>query len=204
MQLGSMGVRGVASACMIVVAVLALTGCARDPFVTEEGETRVNDWWISHQFDRVSNAELPNAFVYAQASNSNLEYPRVSSLLLTCLERKEPLVRFAFDFRIGTRANTVLGYRFDDLPGHEGVAVRVLRNNRVIVIEDREALATFLAELEKARTLYVRIRSIDGGRTAVEYPVAGAWTAIRAAFTNCDMPAPPQLDPGRARLPGLY
>lgn len=196
--------RGVASICMIVTASFALCGCMRDPFVTEEDETRSRDWWITHQFDRVSGAELPSAFVYAEASNSNVEYPRVSSLLLTCLERKEPLIRFAFDFRIGTRSNTVLGYRFDDLPGHEGVAVRVLRNNRVVVIEDREAIATFVAELEKAQTLYVRMRSIDGGRTTVEYPVSGAWTAIRAAFANCDMPAPPKLDPGRARLPGIY
>lgn len=196
--------RGVASICMIVAAGLALCGCVRDPFVTGQDETRSRDWWIAHQFDRVSGAELPSAFVYAEASNSNVEYPRVSSLLLTCLERKEPLIRFAFDFRIGTRSNTVLGYRFDDLPGHEGVAVRILRNNKVVVIEDREVIATFVAELEKAQTLYVRMRSIDGGRTTVEYPVSGAWTAIRAAFTNCDMPAPPKLDPGRARLPGIY
>lgn len=189
---------------LMLIAGAALSGCARDPFVTERDETRVRDWWIAHQLDRVSGAELPSAFVYAQASNSNVEYPRVSSLLLTCLERKMPLVRFAFDFRIGTRANTVMGYRFDDFPGHEGVEVRVLRNNRVIVIEDRDAIATFVAELEKAQTLYVRVRSIDGGRTVVEYPVAGAWTAIRAAFANCDMPAPAALDPGRARLPGIY
>lgn len=204
MLLGESVVRGVASICMVVAAGFMLCGCLRDAFVTELGETRVHDWWIAHQPDRVSGAELPSAFVYAEASNSNLEYPRVSSLLLTCMERKEPLIRFAFDFKIGTGRNTVLGYRFDDLPGHQDVAVRVLRNNRIIVIEDRETIARFVAELEKSAVLYVRIRSIDGGRTAVEYPVAGAWTAIRAAFANCDMPAPPQLDPGRARLPGIY
>ncbi len=196
--------RGVASISMILAASFALCGCMRDPFVTEAGETRVHDWWIVNQTDRITEATLPSAFVYAEASNSNVEYPRVSSLLLTCLERKEPLIRFAFDFRIGTRSNTVLGYRFDDLPGHEGVAVRILRNNRVVIIEDRDAIATFVAELEKAQTLYVRIRSIDGGRTAVEYPVAGAWTAIRAAFTNCEMPPLPKPDPGRAKLPGIY
>ncbi|WP_398470009.1 hypothetical protein [Tardiphaga sp.] len=182
----------------------ALGACARDPFVTEIGETRSREWWIVRQVDRVTDAELPSAFVYAEASNSNFFYPRISSLQLTCMEQKMPLIRFAFDFKIGTGINTVLGYRFDDLPGHQDVMVRVLRNNRVIVIEDRDTIARFVAELDKAVTLYVRIRSIDGGRTAVEYPVAGAWTAIRAAFANCDMPAPPQLNPGRARLPGIY
>jgi hypothetical protein len=197
-------VRGVASISIILAASLMLSNCVRDPFVTEQGETRAQEWWISHQVDRVTGAELPSAYVYAEASNSNLEYPRVSSLLLTCMERKEPVIRFAFDFKIGTGRNTVLGYRFDDLPGREDVTIRVLRNNRIIVIEDRETIARFVTELEKSQTLYVRIRSIDGGRSAVEYPVAGAWTAIRAAFTNCDMPAPIRPDPGQVRLPGVY
>lgn len=196
--------RGVASASIMILMGCALGACARDPFVTEQGETRSRDWWIVRQVDRVTDAELPSAFVYAEASNSNFNYPRISSLQLTCMEEKKPLIRFAFDFKIGTGDNSVLGYRFDDLPGHQDIPVRVLRNNKIITIEDRNAIARFVAELDKAEVLYVRVRSIDGGRTAVEYPVSGAWTAIRAAFTNCDMPAPPQLNPGRARLPGIY
>lgn len=196
--------RGVASACIIIAVGCVLCACTRDPFVTEEGETRSREWRIVRQVDRVTGAELPSAFVYAEASNSNFNYPRISSFQLTCMEQKKPLIRFAFDFKIGTGINTVLGYRFDDLPGHQDVTIRVLLNNTVIVIEDRDTIARLVAELDKAETLYVRIRSIDGGRTAVEYPVSGAWTAIRAAFANCDMPAPPQLNPGRARLPGIY
>jgi hypothetical protein len=189
---------------MIVATGVALCGCTLDPFVTEHGETRVHDWWIPHQVDRVTGAVLPSAYVYAEASNSNLVYPRVSSLLLTCMPGNRPLVRFAFDFKIGSHLNTTLGYRFDDLPGHEIVPTRVVRGNQIIVIEEPDAIAVFVAELEKAETLYVRIRSINGGRTSVEYPVEGAWNAVRAAFANCAMPAPPQRDPGRARLPGIY
>jgi hypothetical protein len=197
-------VRNVASVGMIVAATVALCSCTRDPFVTEEGETRIRDWWIPHQIDRVTGAPLPSAYVYAEASNSNIEYPRVSSLMLTCMPGNRPLIRFAFDFKIGSLLNTTLGYRFDDLPGHEIVPSRVVRGNNIIVIEEPDAIALFVAELEKAVTLYVRIRSINGGRTSVEYPVQGAWGAVRAAFANCAMPAPPQLDPGRARLPGIY
>lgn len=195
---------GVASICMIVAASTALCSCTRDPFVTEEGETRIRDWWIPHQVDRVTGAALPSAYVYAEASNSNVEYPRVSSLMLTCMPGNRPLIRFAFDFKIGSVLNTTLGYRFDDLPGHEIVPTRVVRGNNIIVIEDPDAIALFVAELQKAETLYVRIRSINGGRTSVEYPVRGAWGAMRAAFANCAMPAPPQLDAGRIRLPGIY
>lgn len=196
--------RGVASIGMVVAAGVALCGCTRDPFVTEQAETRIHDWWIPHQIDRVTGVTLPSAFVYAEASNSNVEYPRVSSLLLTCMPGNRPLIRFAFDFKIGSRLNTTLGYRFDDLPGHEIVPTRVVRGNQIIVIEEPDAVALFVAELEKAGTLYVRIRSINGGRTTVEYPVEGAWHAVRKAFATCAMPAPPRLDPGRARLPGIY
>lgn len=189
---------------MIVAACVMLCGCIRDPFVTEEGETRIHDWWIPNQIDRVTGAALPSAYVFAEASNSNFEHPRVSSLLLTCMPGNRPLIRFAFDFRIGSLLNTTMGYRFDDLPGHEIVSSRVVRGNQIIVIEEPEAIALFVAEMEKAETLYVRIRSINGGRTAAEYPVKGAWGAVRAAFANCAMPAPPRLDAGRARLPGIY
>lgn len=202
--------RGIASISRVVVTVtglalgLTLGACARDPYVSADGETRNEEWWIAHQIDRITDAELPSASVFAGASNSNLKYPRVSSLLLTCLERTKPLVRFAFDFRIGTANNTALAYRFDDLPGREDVPIRVLKNAKEIVIEDRDVIARFVAELERAKSLYVRIRSIDGGRTAVEFPVKGAWAALRAAYAGCDMPAPAPLNPGEAKLPGIY
>lgn len=187
----------------MMVAGLILGGCARDPFVTERDETRSGEWWIPHQIDRVTGAELPSAYVFAEASNSNVDFPRVSSLLLTCIDGA-PLIRFGFDFKIGSNRNTVLGYRFDGTPGHDDVGSRVIRGNQIIVIEDRAEISTFVGELTGARTLYVRIRSINGGRTAVEYPLEGAAAAIRAAFAKCEMPKPPLPEQGRTTLSGVY
>jgi hypothetical protein len=201
--LGESVVRGVALIQTAVVAGLIIGGCARDPFVTQKGETRSGEWWIPHQIDRVTGANLPSATIFAQASNSNLDYPRVSSLQLTCIDR-QPLIRFAFDFKIGSNRNSVLGYRFDDKPGHDDVESRVVRGNQIMVIEDKRAIATFVSELTGARTLYVRIRSINGGRTAVEYPLDGSSAAIRAAFSTCEMPAPPLPEQGRTTLLGIY
>jgi len=202
--LGESVVRDVVSIGIIVIAGIALAGCARDPYVTGRSETRSGEWRITHQIDRVTGSELPSAYVFAEASHSNLKYPRVSSLLLTCLPGNRPLIRFAFDFKIGGNQNTLLGYRFDDLPGHDDVPIRIVRGSQIITMEDPDAIAQFIAELEKAQTLYVRIRSINGGRTAVEYPVHHAWGALRAAFARCGMPAPARLDPGRTALPGIY
>jgi hypothetical protein len=188
---------------LLLVAGLSLGNCARDPLVTPIGETKSGEWYIAHQIDRVSDAELPNAAVFALASNSNYQWPRVSSVQLTCFEGK-PLVRFAFDVKVGSNRNTAFAYRFDDKPGHEDVESRVVRGSQVIVIEDRAAIATFISEMTGARTLYVRIRSINGGRTAVEYPVAGSAAAMNAAFGRCAMPAPPLPERGRSTLTGVY
>ncbi|WP_244628446.1 hypothetical protein [Tardiphaga robiniae] len=111
---------------LMTVAGLILGGCARDPFVTERDETYAGEWLIPHQIDRITGAELPSAYVFAEASNSNVDFPRVSSLLLTCIDGA-PLIRFAFDFKIGSNRNTVLGYRFDGKPGHDDVGSRVVR-----------------------------------------------------------------------------
>jgi hypothetical protein len=165
-----------------------LGGCARDPYVTHQGETRVGDWFVAHQIDRVTAAELPSAIVFALASNTNVDYPRVSQMQLTCLDNK-PLVRFAFDFKIGTNRDSVLGYRFDDKPGREDVESRLLRGQQILVIDDPLALKEFLDELSGSSVVYIRVRSLTAGRTAAEYPLEGAAQAISAAFATCPTPS---------------
>ncbi|MEH2471281.1 hypothetical protein V1281_007531 [Nitrobacteraceae bacterium AZCC 2161] len=63
------------------------------------------------------------------------------------------------------------------------------------MIEDKTALAQFMSELADASKLYVRLRSMIGGRTAVEYTLDGFAAAIQAAFANCPMPTTPPLQP---------
>lgn len=172
-----------------VILCALLAGCTRDPYVTHEGETRTGDWFIAHQVDRITAAELPSAIVFALASNTNVNYPRVSQMQLTCLDNR-PLVRFAFDFKIGTNRDSVLGYRFDDKPGREDVESRLLRGQQILVIEDPITLAEFIDELVNSSVVYIRVRSLTAGRTAVEYPLEGATQAIQAAFATCPMSRP--------------
>ena len=173
-----------------LVACLALGGCVRDPYVTPDGETRSGEWWIAHQIDRVTGAELPSATVYDYASNSNEDFAKPSSFQLTCLDGK-PVVRFAFPFKVGNDRDTVLGYRFDDRPGHENVESRILLGKQQVVIEEKAALAVFMSELASAKTLYVRLRSMILGRTSAEYLLEGSGAAIEAAFSKCPMPPLP-------------
>jgi hypothetical protein len=165
-----------------------LGGCARDPYVTADGETMAGNWYIAHQIDRVTGAELPSAVTFALASNTYAEYPRASQMQLTCLDRK-PLVRFAFDFKIGSDRDSVLGYRFDDRPGQENVEARLLRGQKILIIEADTDLARFLGEISGSSKLYIRVRSMTGGRTAAEYDLEGSSAAMQAAFAKCPMPS---------------
>ena len=51
---------------------------------------------------------------------------RTDLIGLLCFEDR-PMVRFAFDFKVGSNRNSTLGYRFDEKPGHE-TSARFLAN----------------------------------------------------------------------------
>jgi hypothetical protein len=181
-------VRGVAWIGIILAALLG--GCVRDPYVGGEGETRSGEWYIAHQIDRITGAELPSAAVFGYGSNSYVDFPKISNFQLTCFDGR-PLVRFSFAFKIGNDRESVFGYRFDDQPGHANVDARVIKDPRMVVIEEPAAVATFLSELPGSSRLYIRIRSLIAGRTSAEYPLEGSEAAIKAAFENCPIPVSP-------------
>ena len=174
----------------IVVAGALLGSCARDPYVTGEDEVRSGGWFISKQIDPVTDAELPSSALFGYASNSYVAFPKASQFQITCFDGR-PLVRFTFAFKIGNDRESVFGYRFDDRPGHTNVESRIVKDRQIIVIEEPEALATFLRDLPGSRTLYIRIRSLLAGRTSAEYVLEGSGAAINAAFVDCPMPVLP-------------
>lgn len=169
-----------------VLAALMLGGCGtlRDPYVTSAGDTTSGNWKIAHQPDKITGEDLPSATVRAMASNTYAANARGSLLQMTCFD-KQPVVRFAFEFKIGSDKNTILGYRFDDKPGHDSVAARVLTGDTSIVIDNPAAVAQFIGDLAGSHKLYVRIRSLTIGRTTAEYPIEGADAAVQAAFAGC-------------------
>ena len=88
-----------AVACVLVM--LLLGACSnRDPYVTAAGETTSGNWKIARQFDKVTQTELPSASVRAMASNTYVANASGSLLQITCFD-KQPIVRFAFEFKIG-------------------------------------------------------------------------------------------------------
>lgn len=178
----------------LVVVALWLGACtARDPYVSNSNTTSSGEWKIERQADRITGNAIASALLWTRnSSHSGVDYAQPAQLQLTCFERN-PVVRFSFEFKIGSDKNSALGYRFDDKPGRDNVESRVLLGYTVIVIEDKTAVAQFVDELLSSNRLYLRIRSLNSGRTTAEFNVAGAAAAVQAALAECPVaPLPGQ------------
>ena len=169
------------------IAAPLLGGCsARDSYVSAAVATPAGNWRIERAVDPITRAPLSSALLTTRASsNSAVPFPRPAMLQLTCF-KGEPLVRFSFEFKVGSGRNSVLGYSFDETPGRETNA-RFLQDYKTAVIEDKAEVAPFVKELAAAKVLHVRIRSLNAGRTTAEYHLDGARAAIEAAFVECPL-----------------
>jgi hypothetical protein len=170
-----------------VIAVLMLSACAaRDPLVSSAAAVPSGNWRIERQMDRITGAPLASAFLMTKTSSNSAEpFPQPSQLQLLCF-KDAPIVRLVFEFKVGSNQNSVFGYRFDEKPGRE-IKARFLQDFKTVVIEDKAEVAQFVSELATSDVLYVRIRSLNAGRTAAEFRLNGAPTAIEAAFTGCPL-----------------
>ena len=174
----------------VVVAILAcaLSACSgRDPWVSNASAVPSGNWRIERQIDRVTGAPLPSASIRTLSSNSGQQFPQPAMLQLTCF-KDQPIVRFGFDFKVGSNRNSVLGYRFDENPGRELENVRFLQDYKSVVIEEKADVAQFVSELATSKVLHVRIRSLNAGRTTAEFRLDGAQAAIEAGYDVCSLP----------------
>jgi len=179
-------------------ALAAATGACgtRDPSVFQNDTNTVaaGNWRIERTPDRITGVPVPSAqLATTQSSNSAVTDPKPAAVQLTCFENR-PIVRFSFEFKIGSDANSILGYRFDDKPGHDNVPSRVLLGYKVIVIEDAAAVAQFTQELASSKSLVVRIRSLNAGRTVADFQTDGGKAAMEAVLAHCPATAGPVRD----------
>ena len=169
-----------------VIALSALSACmGRDPLVVYDAQAVASGaWTIERQADRVTGGPISSATVMSrQVSTSSIVFPPSANMQLVCF-KQEPAIRFGFQFKVGSTRNATVGYRFDQRPGRE-VDARFLPGGRVMVIDDGADVAQFVKELATAQLLYIRIRSMSGGRTSAEFPVVGAPAAIASALADC-------------------
>jgi hypothetical protein len=192
-----MGWRGFLCACLAAV----LSACvAADPLVTTVTTRPSGLWRIEQQIDRITGAPNSSAVLTTRrASHSGMPFARPAVLQIGCFN-KQPIVRLAFEFKVGSNRNSLLGYRFDEKPGKE-IGGRFLADYTTVVIEDRTEVEDFFRDMASSKSLYVRIRSLNAGRTSAEFEVEGAAEAIAAATAGCKQPAAPVKPlPARKKL----
>ena len=173
---------------LLLGMTLAVSACTFDPYVDTGDATQAGSWRIEKQIDRVTSAPIESAMLTAPSSHSSELFPMRATMQLACFNKK-PLVRFAFEVKVGTTHSNEFGYRFDDRPCHQ-ITAGFLGNDKVAVIENGADVAQFLSEMATAKKLYVRIRSLGFGRTTVDFNVAEAAAAIAATTAHC----PPAIE----------
>lgn len=179
----------------VLVAATLLGGCALDPFVTILGETYsgyAGNWLIEDNIDPITGISVPSARILTiRSSSASLDLlAKPATMQLTCAD-KEPVIKFAYDFKVGTSINSIFGYRFDERPGRDIVNVRFLQGAKSIVIEDRATVARFIKDMEGATKLVVRTRSFNAGRSVTEFDVRDSVLPVQKAFASCPFELPP-------------
>jgi hypothetical protein len=163
---------------------LCVTGCAgaRQAAVPS---SNTGLWKIDQRYDRITGTLAPTAMLRKQVVDPYTLVFHEAMLQLICFNGA-PVVRFAFDFNIGSANSTTLSYRFDDKPGHPNVKAKLIgRGIKVLLIEERAAVAQFVNELATSNVLYLRIASMTAGRTNLDFRVTGAAAAIEASYAVC-------------------
>jgi hypothetical protein len=67
-----------------------------------------------------------------------------------------------------------------------------------VVIEDKPTVVQFIDEMKTSSGLYLRIRSLNAGRSSAEFKVDGATAAIDSALASCPAVMPPEPAPQQA------
>ncbi len=173
------------------LAALLLSAGAVSAPVVGAAQTPASEWKIEQRSDRIAGAAARTAVLLTRAENARAANTRpflikFAALQLMCF-RNGPIVRFAFNFRVGANRSASVEYRFDDRPEREANA-RFLSDFRTVIIEDKDAVREFVASLAASGRLHLRVSSLIVGQTNAEFRTAGAPPAIAAAYATCPLP----------------
>jgi hypothetical protein len=175
-------------ALCVVFAALSLGACASSETLTTalapEAAGSAVDWKIERRADRVSDVSTA---VYVRTSGfDNAGWRFHNTILQLMCFKGEPIVRVAFDLKVGSSRSASVAYRFDDRPPRE-VAARFLNDYRTVIIEDRDEVARFAAEISTAEKVTIRISSLIAGQTSIGFRVRGGAAAIETAYADCPL-----------------
>jgi hypothetical protein len=178
----------IVSVLLLVLPLAACAGNDNSSLSANASAPSVGNWKIEKRVDRISGRNAPSGLLSAPARNSRTLDAHIGLVQLMCFD-KNPIVRLAFDLKVGANNTAILEYRFDEKPGRKANG-KFLPDHTTFVIDEKPDVSKFLDELGTSSVLFVRVSSLSLGRTTAEFRVPGAPVAIESVYAEC--PVSPQ------------
>jgi hypothetical protein len=171
---------GIMRAVIWTAAALLLGACAT-PDHPETGK-----WKFEPVFDPTVDAPVTTAFLSISRFELLTGDLYEGNLQLMCF-RKRPIIRFAFNIKVGTDRSAGVTYRFDGHPARE-VNAKFFARDKVIVIDRLDEVEQFVGQLASAQNLFLRITVLTTDSIVARFEVHGARHAIERSFATCPLP----------------
>lgn len=177
---------------------LVLVACAGDPVRTAvPDQPNTGQWKFEQRSDPVSGSQVTTAWLSISRYHFLSAKFYEGELQLMCFKTR-PVVRLAFNLRIGSDKTAALAYRFDENPGRYAKA-KFFAREKFIVIDDRKEVADFVEQLQSAQSLFLRVTRLRAGSFTAKFPVHGGQHAVDAAFAEC--PVADKSKPRTSKIP---
>ncbi len=179
-------------ALLAILCALLLGACATGEAVVATAPVPAEKpdygrWTVEPRTDPLTGAPAATAYITIDRLDFLTGRLKSAVLQLMCF-RRAPVVRLAFNMKVGSNRSAELTYRFDDRPGRTPAA-RFLSDFRTIVIENESDVTAFIDDLVRAQQLHLQIGSLIVGRTTLKLAVHGAPAAVAAAYAACPLPS---------------
>lgn len=175
-----------ARAGALLAAAFALGGCAGEALRTETAtKPDTGKWRFESRNDPISGAQVTTAWLSISSYNFLSGNVYAGELQLMCFKSR-PVVRLAFNMKVGSDRTAALAYRFDELPGQH-VNASFFAREGIIVIDRKDEVVQFVDQLKDAQTLFLRVTRLRGGGFTAKFPVQGASQAVEATYADCPL-----------------
>jgi hypothetical protein len=178
----------IVAALLLMLPLAACAGTDNSALSANASVASAGKWRIEPRVDRISGGTAPSSILETVARNTHSVDPHVGVVQLMCFDKK-PIIRVAFNIKVGANNTAILEYRFDEKPGRKANG-EFLSDHTIFLIDEKADVAKFLDELATSTVLFVRVSSLALGRTTAEFRVTGAPVAIESVYAQC--PVSPQ------------
>lgn len=192
--------RGMAGCFAALLWPLLLGACAGDSVHTA-APNKPNTSQRKFEQRPVSGSQVTTAWLSIRRYNFLSTTFYEGELQFLCFKTR-PVIRLAFNLRVGSDKTAALACRFDQNPERYAKA-KFFAQEKFIVIDDGKEVADFSNQLQSAQSLFLRVTRLRGGSFTAKFPVHGAQHAIDTAFAECPIAHKPKPHTSKILFAGV-